>query len=277
MNTLLLVCLFTGLIHFAETSALAMRLAGVRTRQIASSVSFVNIAFLVSRLSNMFQAPLLGAMVDIAVNGGQPGFDWQVLGSHFRWIILAAFAGNLLGAFLIPSFAVIFTQAIQNFEKWGSIPKVLLMGLRPRSLAKAFGHFHLPSWRAFCDLWSLKTIPKTFLVINVLIVSIYTVGVLASLWAGAQLPQLRATAGQLSGIVNGIATILLVMLVDPTSAHITDQIIHNKRPEQDIKSAIFYLVLGRLFGTLILAQLIFAPATDYIKLVTVWVARTFGG
>lgn len=277
MNALWLVCLFTGLIHFAETTALSMRLAGVRTRQIASSISFVNIAFLVSRMSNMFQAPLLGAMVDLAVNGSQPGFDWLVLGQHFRLIILAAFAGNLLAAFLIPSFAAIFTRAIRDFERTGSLPKVFLRGLRPKNLAKALGCLHLPSWKTWRQTLDWRNIPKTFLFLNVLIVSIYTVGVLSSLWAGAQLPQLRATAGQLSGIVNGIATILFVIFVDPTSAHITDQIIHDKRPEQDINSAVFYLVLGRLFGTLILAQLIFQPATQYIKLVTLWVTRIFGG
>jgi len=99
MNTLLIVCIFTALIHFAETTALSMRLAGVYTRQVASSISFVNIAFLIARLSNMLQAPLLGAMVDLTVEANS-GFTPGQLNHNFRVVIFAAFLGNLIGAFL---------------------------------------------------------------------------------------------------------------------------------------------------------------------------------
>ena len=84
--------------------------------------------------------------------------------------------------------------------------------------------------------------------------AIYTIGVLCSLLAGAYLPELRATAIQLSGIVNGIATILFALIVDPSGARITDQAAQGERPESDVKSVVFFLICGRLLGTLILAQ-----------------------
>ncbi|MBU0580345.1 MAG: lipid II flippase Amj family protein [Candidatus Margulisbacteria bacterium] len=62
MNTILLVCCLTAFIHLSETLALAMRLAGVRSKQVATSISFVNTSFLGARMSNMLQAPLLGAL-----------------------------------------------------------------------------------------------------------------------------------------------------------------------------------------------------------------------
>lgn len=271
MDALVFVCIFTAVIHFAETTALSMRLAGVYTRQVASSISFVNIAFLIARMANMLQAPLLGAMVDRTVNPNS-GFALVNLSQNFRLVIMAAFLGNLVGAFFIPSFVRIFVRAILLFEREGSMPRVLMKIFYPSYFKKIILNFRLPGVSTLKNI-SLKNIPKTFLVLNFLIVAIYTVGVLASLFAGAILPDLRATASQLSGIVNGLATILFVLLVDPQSAHMVDQIMKGKRKEKDMESVVFYLTAGRLLGTLILAQLILLPAANYIKIVTLWVAQ----
>ena len=56
--------------------------------------------------------------------------------------------------------------------------------------------------KIFYNQYSLKQ----FLILNAFVTAIYTIGVLCALLAGAYLPQYRATAIQLSGIVNGIAT-----------------------------------------------------------------------
>jgi hypothetical protein len=254
-----------------ESLALSMRLAGARTRQVATSISFVNIAFLMARLSNMFQAPLLGTMVDQAVRTGAE----TALLAKFRLIILAAFGGNLLGALLTPSMAYIFVKAIYVFEREGSIPKLLREAWRPRNIWKTLSNLRPPSWSYFRGL-SFKSIPHTFLYLNVLMVAIYAVGVLASLLAGAFLPDQRATAVQLSGIVNGVATVLLSIMVDPTGAHITDQAVHGKRTLNEVWSMVFFMQVGRLLATLILAQLILWPAARYIMAVTEWLGRLAG-
>ncbi|MEK7376554.1 MAG: DUF2837 family protein, partial [Candidatus Margulisiibacteriota bacterium] len=106
-------------------------------------------------------------------------------------------------------------------------------------------------------------------------VSIYAIGVLSSLYAGAQVPEFRTTASQLSGIVNGIATVLLALMVDPTAAHITDMVIRGKRKENDVRTVVFYIVLGRIMGTLILSQLFFWPASTYIVNATMFVRGLF--
>ncbi len=270
MNTILFVCILTGLIHFSETTALAMRLAGVRTKQVASSISFVNTAFLGARLSNMLQAPLLGVMVDTAVRNK----DVLTLGNGLRYVILAAFIGNLIGAFFIPTMVRVFEKGINVFSHTGSLPAVFFRLLKPRNLVALIKCFRLPSFKQLEGIhWS--RIPHSFIYLNILMVSVYAIGVLSSLYAGAHLPDLRATAVQLSGIVNGLATIMLVIFVDPTGAHIVDQIVHRKRPESDAKTMIFMLVLGRVIGTLILSQLFFIPATQYIMKATIWMGHSF--
>ena len=271
MNPLIFVCVFTGIIHFIECIASSMRLAGVRTKNIATSLSFVNATLLVSRLSNMLQAPILGGMVDTAIMK----HDTVYLLSQFRMVVFAAFIGNLVGAALVPFFVSVFTEGIAEFEKIGSLPRLLLGTFHPKNISSMARKFKLPSRKTFSRL-SLHNIPKWFIFWNLLMVSIYAIGVLSSLYAGARVPEYRITATQLSGIVNGMATILLTLLVDPTCALMTDQAIKGKRDENDVRTMVFYLIAGRLLGTLLISQLIFLPASNYIMNVTLFVKRMFG-
>ena len=271
MNTVIIVCCFTFLIHTTECLALSMRLAGARTKQIATSLSFVNIAFLISRMSNMFQAPLLGALVDQAVRLNTAADLLQ----SFRLILLAAFAGNLIGMIFTPSVAYILVKGIEVFARQGSIPRLFLTALCPRNIWKILSNLRLPSLKYFSGI-NYRAIPHTFLYLNILMVGIYAVGVLASLLAGAFLPEQRATAVQLSGIVNGLATIMLAVMVDPSGAHITDQVVHGQRPLNDVWTMVFFLQAGRLLATLVLAQLILWPATQYIMTVTKWIVVAAG-
>jgi len=271
MNPILFVCILTAIIHFTETAASSLRIAGVRTKQIATSLSFVNATLLVTRTSNMLQAPFLGGMVDHAILTGNA----DALIGYFRLVIFAAFIGNLLGAICTPFFVAVFTKAIFRFEKGGSVPRLIGAALLPKNFMAIARTFRLPGKESWMNL-SLKNMPKSFLWINLVIVSIYSIGVLASLYAGALVPEFRITASQLSAIVNGIATILLVTLVDPTCAYITDQAIRGKRAESDVRAVVFYIILGRVVGTLVLAQILFLPSAEYIKSATLMVKGMFG-
>ncbi|MFA5879273.1 MAG: DUF2837 family protein [Candidatus Margulisiibacteriota bacterium] len=270
MNSLVFICFFTFIIHLAETLAYSMRLAGLRTKQIAIAMSFVTSTLLISRLSNMFQAPLLGAMVDFSIlKHSQTALN--TLAFNFRFIIFAAFLGSLAGAFLTPTMVYLFQKAISRFLKNGSLPKTILQAFKPRNFIKIMCSFKRPRLIALKSL-SLKNIPKTFLVMNVFVTSIYTIGVLCSLYAGACLPAFRSTAIQLSGIVNGMATIIFTLIVDPSGARITDQAMHGVRPENDLKTVIVSLQIGRMIGILILAQLFFMPFSFYIMKVAQFIS-----
>jgi len=271
MSPLVVICIFTGIIHFAECTASSLRLAGVRTKQIATSLSFVNATLLVTRLSNMLQAPFLGGMVDYAILKG----DITHLAYDFRFIIFAAFIGNSVAAVLTPFSVSIFTKAIERFEKVGSVPLLIVSAFHPKNFRSIIKRFRLPSRESLSSL-SLKGMPQGFLWLNLLMVSIYAIGVLSALYAGAMVPEYRVTATQLSAIVNGLATILLTLMVDPTCAYITDQAVRGKRKEGDVRTMVFYIILGRIIGTLILSQLLFLPAAEYIKATTLLVKTMFG-
>jgi hypothetical protein len=255
------------MIHLTESLAYSMRLAGVRSRQIAVALSFVTSTLLISRLSNMFQAPLLGAMVDASVLTGAGAAS--LLEAQFRVIIFCAFLGSILGMTLTPTMVGVFAAGIKRFSVSGSLPRMMISFFAPRRLRIFVSMIKVPRLESLKSI-SIRRLPKGFLIINMVVTSVYTIGVLCALLAGANLPEFRSTAIQLSGIVNGIATILFTMFVDPAGARITDQAVNGIRPESDVKSVVFFLQMGRLVGTLVLSQLLLVPFTQYIM----WVTRT---
>ncbi len=70
-----------------------------------------------------------------------------------------------------------------------------------------------------------REIPKRFLLLNTVITGIYSVGVLAANYSALLVTEEnRITAAASSGMINGMATILLTLFIDPKSAIITDQL-----------------------------------------------------
>lgn len=281
MDRLLIVAGLTALIHAVNTLIYGVRLAGVRTERLATAISLFNVIFLIASASNMVQAPLLGSIVDRAINaglaaGGVEGPVYQeylsVLEGDMRLIIVAATLGTLLGGLVIPPFVQFFSRVILLFDDVGSVPRMVGMILfSPRRVWRFCSRMRLPQAGVLRSVVHSPGLPKGFLVMNILVIGIYTIGVLSALYAGALFPEFRATATLLSGIVNGIATVLVATVVDPTAARITDQAIRGVRPEADVKSMVAYLAGTRILGTL-LAQVLLLPAAEWIRFVAQLIA-----
>lgn len=102
-----------------------------------------------------------------------------------------------------------------------------------------------------------REIPKRLLILNALVTGIYTIGVLAAYYSALLVPeQSRLAAVASSGMINGIASILLTFFIDPKSAIITDQALSGKRPYGDVKALVVLLIATKLIGTL-LGQMFF--------------------
>ncbi len=111
----------------------------------------------------------------------------------------------------------------------------------------------------------MRLIPKRLFVINMLITSIYTIGVLSALYAGLLAPERSTTAVMASGLINGIATMLLAIFVDPKVSVLADDVAKGKRSYIYLKWTSVTMVTSRVAGTL-LAQLMFIPGAYYIAL-----------
>jgi len=290
MDRLLLVAVLTAVIHLINTLTYSVRLSGVRTRRLATAVSLFNVIFLLSSTANTIQGPLLSSIVERAINIGeaqsrgkipadqliyQPVYLEQLalLDQNIRVIIVAATVGTLIGAALIPAFVRVFIRAIFLFEESGSVPRMIgMMIISPRRFFNYSRQSYLPRRNSLKLVTARRiALPKTFLVLNIIVTGIYTTGVLSALYAGALFPDFRSTAALLSAVVNGFATVLAATVVDPTVASITDQALRGERSEDDIKQMTLYLAITRLLGT-VFAQVIFLPSAKFIKYVATWLA-----
>jgi hypothetical protein len=261
-QSLLIACAINVLVNVVTTTTGAARIAGVMTRRIATSMSLYNFFFLFARMANLLYTPFLGSIVDRAATSG----DFHVLEIKLRFIIVAATLGNILGWLLLPTFIVIYNRGVQSIEKNGSLPMVLLKLLNPRNMLSFFASFRLPSMLGLRN-FSLKDMPRSFLVLNVFMTAIWAIGVLCSIYASVLIPSLVRTATLLSGLVNGIATILFSIFVDPTAALITDQAAAGIRKEEQVRIMVFYLTMGNILGTII-SQFFFLPGAEWIAFVT---------
>ena len=255
---LAIILTLTIAVHCLDTAAYASRIAGVRTGRLALTGALFNIVALASRVAYTLQAPLLGSAVDRMVQSGKVGG----LLSDFHLIIGAATFGTLLGAALIPTFAAVFSRGALAYEFHGSFPALLLHTLSLRGFSRISQHFRLPLPESLREARRFN-LPRSFLLLNIIVTAVYTVGIGSTMYASALAPELARTATTLSGVINGVGTLLLVILIDPVSAVITDQALRGKRTLVEVSHIVIWQIAGRFIGTLV-AQLLFFPAATLV-------------
>ncbi|WP_410769386.1 lipid II flippase Amj family protein [Fontibacillus sp. BL9] len=257
-NYLISIFVLTLIIHTAETLSYSLRFAGVKINKIAVALSLTGIIVLVSRTANLIQAPMTAKFIDFAKT--DPTFN--VLG-YLRIIIIASSVGTLIAIFLFPTFVILWERVISKLEVAGSLPR-LISSVTIGQLKNTRHYLRKPSFRL--SQFKVLGISKRFIILNIFVTAIYTVGVLSSLYAAHLVPELSTTASQSSGLINGIATILLTIFIDPQVGLITDRAINNKL-YRDQLGKIYVLLMGsRLMGTL-LAQVLLLPAAYFISFV----------
>lgn len=259
---LALICLLTFIIHLIGTLAYSVRIAGVRTRRIAVSFALFNILALVSRTSNSFQGPFLAKRVDEVLKH----IAAHNLLADFRWVLFSATVATVAGAFLIPTFQRWFSRQVLEFQSHRSIPRLLLHILFKGGLSEIKTAASLPVSANLTGLAARHSLPAGTIALNIVAVALWTVGVFASLYAGYLNPKLCLTSNSLSSIVNGLATILLFIVIDPQLSSMTDDVMEGKVDESSFRRTIVWLVGSRLAGTL-LAQALLVPAARAIGLV----------
>lgn len=256
---LLFIALFIFIIHSIETLAYAVRLSGARVRMIASALSLFNIMVIISRLSNMMQQPFTGSLIDTAPKENTLEF----VESQFRILIGASTIGTIFGMILLPTFIALFSRAIIHLsEEKGSVPSLMKRIFSIRYIKRAITHFRLPKFSYLQDT-RVRDIPIKLFCVNMIITSIYTIGVLSALYAALLAPERASTAIMASGLINGIATILLVIFIDPKVSVLADDVVNQRGSYTKLKNMSLMMVASRLLGT-ILAQFMFIWGAKYI-------------
>ena len=260
------ICSFTGIIHLIGTLAFAVRIAAVRTRKIALAFALFNVLALISRTCNSFQVPFLAKRLETSINLSSTAD----LLSDFRWIILSSTIGSIIGALLIPTFQRLFTVAVYHFQRHRSLPRLLFRGFSIQNLPdRVKANVKFPTINNVKELGRMHPFDFKMVCLNVVAVALLTVGVLSSLYAGVINPDYRVTASSLSSVVNGFATLLMFIVIDPQLSMMTDDVMDGKLSEHRFRVHVLYLVVARVIGTAF-AQFLFVPAAALTAHVATW-------
>jgi hypothetical protein len=262
---LLFICFLTFVIHLIGTLAYSVRIAGVRTRRIAVSFALFSVLILISRTSNSFLGPFLAKRVESNLTGTVT----HGLLSDFRWLLVSATVATLVGALLIPTFQRIFSRAVLHFQVHRSVPKLILHGFFKGGLSYIKDVASVPLAANVTEIRKVPGVSTWIIVLNTGAVALWTIGVFSALYAGYLDPALRMTSSNLSSVINGGATIMMALFIDPHMSGMTDDVVEGRVSEPQFRKAIVWLVGSRLAGTL-LAQLLLVPSAILI----VYVAKS---
>jgi hypothetical protein len=255
---LFVLCVLTFIIYLIGALAYAARIAGVRTRKIAISFALFNVLVLVSRVANSFQGPFLSKRIELNLlnGGGQLFWDFQIL-------MLSATLAAIVGTLMVPTVQRLFTRAIQHFHVNRSIPKLMMHAFAKGGLGYLKSSVTPPSMEHVKGLKEKPAVSLRVIALNVVAQAFLTVGVFASLYAGIIAPEFRVTALSLSAVINGVATILLFVLIDPQLSVMTDDVVEGRISEPSFRRAVVWLAASRVVGTA-LAQVLLVPAAMLI-------------
>jgi hypothetical protein len=253
-----LVIILTLVINFIGTLSFSVRIVGIRTGRIAISFALFNILVLISRTANGFQAPLLAKLVENDIKQGIASNE-----SAFRMIMLSNTLATVLGILLIPTFQRILSRAVVNFSTHKSLSGLLLHCFSKKGILYLKDNLTIPSRKNSSQIQLNKEFPWRIFIMNVIASAIITIGVLSAVYASYLNPEYRTTASNLSAFINGFATILLSLFIDPQLSVMTDDVTLGKCSESTFRKYIIYMSMARLLGT-ILAQFIFLPGATFL-------------
>src|SRR5262249_25559515 len=180
--------------------------------------------------------------------------------SDFRWLLATATIATVIGAVAVPTFQRLFSAAVRHFQLNRSMPRLVMSVFSSRGLSAISRSTRIPST---ANLTQLGTggVSMPIIGLNVVAMSLWTLGVFASLYAGYLKPELRVTCSNLSSVINGMATILMFVFIDPQVSVMTDDVIEGRTSDGRFRRAITSLLGARLAGA-VLAQFLFLPYAD---------------
>lgn len=254
-SQIIIVLILNFIISLIGTLAYSVRMVGVRTGKIAVSFAVFNILTLVSRMAVTFQVPLLTKYVEH--NSGS-----NDLLHIFNIIILVSGVATIAGAFLIPTFQRIFYKGVLHFSVDRSIPKLVIHSFSKAGINYIKDCVAIPVKENITG-FNLRKLPVKIIIFNLIAVALLTVGSLAPIYAGNVAPDLRATCVTLSSIINGIATILMAIFIDPQLSIMTDDVVEGKCTEEDFRAVVIGMVGSKTLGTFA-SLLLIIPASYLI-------------
>jgi hypothetical protein len=271
VHSIWIVAVLNGLFAIMSSTSYASRVSAVVTGRVATAITVYNLFFLVTRLTQQIWNPVLGSVRDYVVNQHLP---LELLASSYRVVILGATIGSIVACLLLDTFVEIYNTTVRALDRLGSFERVAWEFRRPAAWAALFRCIRRPTTFGV-TIADWRELPHAFLWGNLFVTSVYTIGSIAAIYAGAVTPELSRTTTLMSSVVNGMATITISLIVWPTTALMVDQCVRGERPLRHIYATALFLMVGMLVGT-VMSQVLLEPAAWLITQAA-WGLRLISG
>ena len=216
-----LVPILFGIIHFIEFASYLSRIAGLKVGCPMLGYSFQQMFFVGTRFLFIALMPLIGYMVD-------------------KQISTSSYINMLFLSMLLATIAYIFVFFLKDFFILAISKKIIRKSKIEKSKFENYNNIDLKS--------ILRNKKNIFL--SAIVFCCYSLGVFVAFYFALIFHDYRTTISQMSGVVNGLATVLLTFIIEPKLAKSFDE------KNVDCINFLFSVLLGRFIGVAILSPIV---------------------
>jgi hypothetical protein len=230
-------CAFAA-IHAIEYSSYMARMAGVTIGKRVSGYVFQNAIYVFTRFFYLSLMPVLGLCVDIGVSSQAYLVTVHVslLLATVTSVLALVFRYRILGR---------FERVLSQLDK-GSLYRAIVRSIKSNADARTD-----PQFKTDPSAWRLGARRDWGLVIlSSLVFTAYAIGVFSAFYFALLFPDYRTAISQMSGLINGAATVLLTFVIEPRLSARIDS--HSEEVEGTLSS----LLWGRLLGVGVFSHLV---------------------
>lgn len=239
-----------------DTLGYGLKLVVYKNKQYNLTNTVYNMFSVFIKMFVTFQAPLLGVLIDVSItNKVMPIRD-------FRLVLFGSALGALLAILFMPTFLNLFPAIVNKVATKGSATSGLVASLAGAKKYKLKELVKLPSRSMFKDVKSLWHF-KWIILANLIVQAIYSVSMYSAYLASYYRPESRLSIAGFSGTINSVASILLLVWLEPRISLLTDEVYQGKKEYVLLKRLVLVLVLTKLLGAL-LGQVLLVPASEII-------------
>lgn len=226
-----------GIIHFLEFSSFLSRISGILVNSKVTGYTVQQANFVMTRFFFVAMMPLIGLVVDLKIEKKD----------YLLMVISSLFSATLAYLFVFLFYKKIifyFCKVIDKYKITGN----LIFSFFPKE--KKITAPTLPSLKnAIFFIFRNREGKKLFFASSI-VFCCYSIGVFISFFVALNFYEYRSAIGQLSGLINALATVLLTFYIEPKISISID------RNEANSQEKILVMLLGRFIGVSIYSQII---------------------
>ena len=258
MNTYIyLIYIFSFLISFINISNISAQLIAIENRKYPTTLSVYNIFNIISQFSATLMMPIFAIYLENRIN-----INPSSLIMPFRLNLFFSGIGGIFGAIFIPTIGKFMQNFVEKMYK--NMTFIFLFKYNSYHKIKLYLIFKNP----FYVIRSLKKInfkeqPKLILLINFIIYLIITSSLTSCTYASFLNPNYRSTSFALLGVINGLASIIFLLFLEPYNATLIDKYYNEKITKIEFNNFYKLTIIFRILG-IFSSQFLFIPLSKLV-------------